>query len=182
MQEFNTIAYEDETGMLKCMDDNVYIEILDDQYMPCELGKEGRIVITTLTNKYMPLLRYDTLDRGVMISHNGANYLSVVKARAAEKVIGKNCDYSLFFWLTEKINALGNNIYKFQYHLKGDALYCILISKDAISVDNIKNYITKILSEQFSLTFSNIYISSNENDIVNNTGEKLNYFINFNIN
>ncbi|KXO00966.1 hypothetical protein LS48_00345 [Aequorivita aquimaris] len=47
------------------MFDNVFVEILDDDNNPVKKGEEGEIVITTLNNFYMPLLRYKIGDRAV---------------------------------------------------------------------------------------------------------------------
>jgi phenylacetate-CoA ligase len=43
-----------------------FVEILDENNRQCRPGKEGRIVVTPLIGSAMPLVRYDTGDRGVM--------------------------------------------------------------------------------------------------------------------
>lgn len=45
--------------------DNVFLEILDENDNPVKNGEEGEIVITTLNNFYMPLIRYKIGDRAV---------------------------------------------------------------------------------------------------------------------
>jgi phenylacetate-CoA ligase len=45
--------------------DNVLIEILDENNNQVKQGEEGEIVVTTLNNFYMPLLRYKIGDRAV---------------------------------------------------------------------------------------------------------------------
>src|SRR5690606_32313812 len=47
------------------MFDNVFVEILDEGNNPVKKGEEGEIVITTLNNHYMPLLRYKIGDRAI---------------------------------------------------------------------------------------------------------------------
>src|SRR5690606_29766283 len=47
------------------MFDNVLVEILDNENNPVKRGEEGEIVITTLNNYYMPLLRYKIGDRAI---------------------------------------------------------------------------------------------------------------------
>ena len=42
--------------------ENVYLEILDENDRPCEIGQVGRVVITTLNNFATPLIRYDIGD------------------------------------------------------------------------------------------------------------------------
>lgn len=42
--------------------EHALVEILDDDLQPCAPGEAGRLVVTTLRNPAMPLLRYDTDD------------------------------------------------------------------------------------------------------------------------
>ncbi|WP_313260738.1 hypothetical protein [Sphingobacterium sp.] len=64
-REVSAIASEDlaEDG-LKVLYDNVFVEILNNG-IPVRKGEEGEIVITTLNNLYMPLIRYKIGDRGI---------------------------------------------------------------------------------------------------------------------
>jgi phenylacetate-CoA ligase len=51
------------------VNDNVYVEILDDTDQPVrEPGREGRIVVTSLVQRLMPFIRYDTGDIGAWAS------------------------------------------------------------------------------------------------------------------
>jgi len=45
--------------------DNVFVEILDKHNRPVEEGEEGEVVVTTLNNFYMPLIRYKIGDRAI---------------------------------------------------------------------------------------------------------------------
>ena len=62
--EVNSIAYECPQGHLHCMEDNVYVEILDDQGIPVPDGVSGNIYVTTCHNHAMPFIRYGIGDRG----------------------------------------------------------------------------------------------------------------------
>lgn len=53
-----------ESGM-KVLFDNVFVEVLDDNDQPVNKGQEGNVVITTLNNFYMPLLRYRIGDKAI---------------------------------------------------------------------------------------------------------------------
>lgn len=44
------------------MSENVLVEVLNDQGQPCQAGETGRLVVSTLHNFAMPLLRYDIGD------------------------------------------------------------------------------------------------------------------------
>ena len=51
-----------ETGRYHVHDEHCLIEIVDDENRPVAAGEFGRILVTTLTNFAMPLIRYDTGD------------------------------------------------------------------------------------------------------------------------
>ena len=51
------------------MEDNIYVEIVDNEGKEVQDGKDGSIIITTLNNHAMPFIRYKIGDRGV-IDHN----------------------------------------------------------------------------------------------------------------
>lgn len=42
--------------------ESLLVEVLDDNDRPCEAGEMGRVVVSTLSNFVMPLIRYETLD------------------------------------------------------------------------------------------------------------------------
>lgn len=65
-REVSAIATEikDQKDMF-VLYDNVFIEILDKNNNPVKKGEEGEIVVTTLNNFYMPLLRYKIGDRAI---------------------------------------------------------------------------------------------------------------------
>ncbi len=50
---------------LQVMYDNIFVEILDENGKQVKKGEEGEIVVTTLNNEYMPLIRFKIGDRGV---------------------------------------------------------------------------------------------------------------------
>jgi len=56
------IGFECEAGRMHISPDVGVFEILDDDGKPCPPGKIGRAVVTGLTNRAMPLIRYPTGD------------------------------------------------------------------------------------------------------------------------
>jgi len=42
------------------------VEVLDDDEEPCSAGQDGRIVVTELINRAMPMIRYEVGDRGIL--------------------------------------------------------------------------------------------------------------------
>lgn len=62
--EGGVIASECEMGGLHVHVEQNRVEVLRRDDTPCSTGEEGRLVITTLVNHVMPLIRYDTGDIG----------------------------------------------------------------------------------------------------------------------
>lgn len=65
-REVSAIASQgkDESS-LGVLFDNVFVEVLDLNGNPVNRGEEGEVVVTTLKNKYMPLIRYRIGDRAI---------------------------------------------------------------------------------------------------------------------
>jgi phenylacetate-coenzyme A ligase PaaK-like adenylate-forming protein len=62
-RETNIVSHEcpSHSGMLIQVE-NVVVEILRDDGSTCDVGETGRVVLTTLNNHAMPLIRYETSD------------------------------------------------------------------------------------------------------------------------
>lgn len=62
-REVGTIASQcpENTHYHVCAE-NVLVEILDEQNQPCKVGESGRVVVTSLRNFAMPLIRYELSD------------------------------------------------------------------------------------------------------------------------
>ncbi len=65
-----------------------YVEILDDNDQPVPAGTEGRIIVTSLLNRAMPLIRYDIGDRGALLPDHEVQHGTQVLTRIA----GRNVD------------------------------------------------------------------------------------------
>src|SRR5690606_32044653 len=57
--ELDLIAYTDTNDDFIVNTETLFVEILDKNNLPVPVGKEGRIVITSLYNKAHPFIRYD---------------------------------------------------------------------------------------------------------------------------
>lgn len=65
-EEFGYIALQcPEHDHYHVQAENVLLEILDEQGQPCPAGRSGQVVITSLHNFAMPLIRYETGDHSV---------------------------------------------------------------------------------------------------------------------
>jgi phenylacetate-CoA ligase len=66
-REFGQIGSECEVhNGLHVSADRLLLEIVDDEYRQCPVGKSGKILITDLDNYGMPMIRYEIGDSGVV--------------------------------------------------------------------------------------------------------------------
>jgi phenylacetate-CoA ligase len=65
-REVNAIAGECKFGKMHIFSFNNYIEILDKHNKPANQGEIGRVVVTTLHNYSMPLIRYEIGDTAII--------------------------------------------------------------------------------------------------------------------
>ncbi|GAA3398026.1 phenylacetate--CoA ligase family protein [Streptomyces roseoviridis] len=68
MKEVGTIAVQCEAGSYHVESERLWLEVVDDDGAPLPEGRTGEIVITDLTNRAMPLIRYRTGDFGSLAS------------------------------------------------------------------------------------------------------------------
>lgn len=90
--ETKEIAWECPAGGMHLNADVVRLEVLDDSGRSLPAGQEGDLVATSLLNRAMPLLRYRTGDRGVLLPRTCAcgrssPLLGVVTGRAADVLV-----------------------------------------------------------------------------------------------
>ncbi len=62
--EVGGFAYECREGRLHISAENVFVEFLDEKGQPVKPGENGEVVVTSLTNFYMPFIRYKIGDLG----------------------------------------------------------------------------------------------------------------------
>lgn len=65
--ETKEIAWQCEAGGVHVNADVLHVEVLDDSDQPSPQGVEGALAVTVLVNSAMPLIRYRTGDRGVLL-------------------------------------------------------------------------------------------------------------------
>ncbi len=65
-REAGAIAGECAQGKMHIFNFNNYLEVVDKNNQPVQPGAEGRILITTLHNYSMPLIRYEIGDTGIL--------------------------------------------------------------------------------------------------------------------
>jgi phenylacetate-CoA ligase len=67
------------------MSENCLLEVLDEQNQPCHPGETGRVVVTTLQNYVMPLIRYEIGDYAVA----GSGCDCGITLPVIERIIGR---------------------------------------------------------------------------------------------
>jgi phenylacetate-CoA ligase len=72
--EMDIIAFEDNDGDWIVSNENVFIEIVDDDNKPLPNGSTGKILLTTLYNRAIPLIRYEVGDLGALKPAKKGNF------------------------------------------------------------------------------------------------------------
>ncbi len=60
------IAHECSEGTLHISEEDVIVEVLNEQNEPCAIGEIGQLIVTNLTTRDFPMLRYNTGDLAVL--------------------------------------------------------------------------------------------------------------------
>ncbi|MCI8332108.1 MAG: AMP-binding protein [Clostridiales bacterium] len=179
MQECNGIAYG-ESEFLQILEDNVYVEVLDQHSLPCPEGNEGDIVITTLTNSIMPLIRYKTGDRGI-INQNGL--LKITQSRCNDSVMINNVSYdgSVFWNIIDNVNSVYCNraIRQFKTVLQNGVFHFQLVMD---SQEFSEDYLVKCISDTIHTLFDwpPVDVTVTIVDLIkeDRSSNKIKYFIN----
>ena len=84
----------------------VFVELRDEQGKPCPPGKPGRVVVTDLRNRAMPMIRYEVGDMAVWADRpcscgRTLPLLPRIEGRVADYVLTKAGDYISGISLTE---------------------------------------------------------------------------------
>ncbi len=162
--ETNYIACQCNCGNMHILENNVFVEILNKNNEPVADNVVGDIVVTSLHNKAMPIVRYKTGDLGVKLEkHNCAcgcssPILKLSGERNSYKIITKNAEYSSYeiIYAIEKVNEYMNNCilqyYAVQETMNDMIIYIVLKDRysgwkqsvekvflECINVDEIRN-------------------------------------------
>ncbi len=91
--EMGVMAYQTPNrDDLHLNEDLTYFEFLDDNGAPAAPGQEARIVVTDLSAKLMPLIRYEQGDRVVFTE---CDIEPGDKRRCIQRIIGRDNDYAI---------------------------------------------------------------------------------------
>ena len=116
--ELDLIAFQNTNDEWQINNETLYVEILDDNGNVLPLGKEGRIVITSLYNKAHPLIRYDVGDIGILSEK------STLRKPILKKLVGRTNDIAIlpsgkkaagltFYYITKSVIENDGNVSEF---------------------------------------------------------------------
>lgn len=150
-EEFGVLANQDISGGFFWLNQcNYLIEILKlDSNQPVDKGELGRIVITDLFNRSMPLIRYDTGDLArpsEMINGIVTKIESVEGRRLA--VIRNTKGESISPFLINRSLRLAKDVVQFQFSQEGQSSYRVkLVINKPINESEIIHIYQKILGD-----------------------------------
>jgi phenylacetate-CoA ligase len=160
--ELDLIAFENLDNDWQINSETLYVEILDNNNNVLPLGKEGRIVITSLYNQAHPFIRYDIGDIGIL-SEKGT-----LKKPILKKLIGRTNDIAIlpsgkkaagltFYYITKRIIEDTGRVKEFiiqQTNL--DTFKIIYVGTDLLSAhkkQQIRDEMTRYLEPNLNVIF-----------------------------
>jgi len=115
--EVGPIAYECPNRSLHVMSDNVLVEVIREDGQPADVGETGRVYLTDLNNRAMPLIRYRVGDSAVVGESCGCGRSFPVLERVwgreddfVEDVGGKRYHGEYFIHLLERLPDLDQKL------------------------------------------------------------------------
>lgn len=87
--EMDVIAFEDQDGDWLVSNENVFLEIVNNDGNPVPDGQEGRIILTSIYNRAIPLYRYEVGDIGIIRPERKGKY------QVLEKLIGRTNEFAI---------------------------------------------------------------------------------------
>jgi phenylacetate-CoA ligase len=117
--ELDLLAVEDQDGDWLMNEENLFIEIVDDNDQPVEDGETGRVVVTAMFNKAIPMIRYELGDIASIVpnSRKGIHRkLDQLQGRVndiATLPSGKRVPGLTFYYVTKSMLEKGGSMKEF---------------------------------------------------------------------
>jgi coenzyme F390 synthetase-like protein len=114
--ETGLIAFEDIHGTWRMVEKNSYYEVVDAMGKPVPYGAEGRILITSLSNKAMPFIRYEVGDMGIIDKDKQGLVLKKLCGRVSDVIklpSGKIAGGLTFYYVSRAIMEHNNFVREF---------------------------------------------------------------------
>ena len=181
------IAFSCQNGNLHILKDNVIVEILDENLQPVKDGKEGRVYVTSLSNKAMPLIRYEIDDRAIYQNdtqcecNNRGKCIKILSGRVTEYITLTNkqkINSGKIYYAIEKVNYKYSKIIKhfreIQYDINLFDIHLVL-AKDYSDKRLIENvFVSALRDYKLDLAVWRFHYC----DYINHNYKKHQYFIN----
>jgi phenylacetate-CoA ligase len=152
--EMGVMAHEtpDHNGLHLC-EDLTFFEFLNDQDKPVSSGQRGRVVVTDLTGKLMPFIRYD---QGDWVLFKEEEQADGRKRRRITRIVGRDDDYVLlpdgrrgtFDCFAEVIDVY-QGIKQFRIIQKSKSLFQVLIVAERGYIATIREDLIRSLEAAF---------------------------------
>lgn len=179
MQEFNGILYE-KNGHMVPIEENAYIEVVNENGEQCEINQEGDIVVTGLINSAFPLIRYKTGDRGKRIIYDSNISYLITAGRSNDELVydGRRYDGSIFFIIINEYNRTHKSrISRFQVTYEHMMLFFKIFSFDDLPPKKeIEHDLKRILYSIDSLQID-LEVQIQTAEYFSTSSNKIKYFI-----
>lgn len=126
--ECGNIAFPSDSGRFEVMTERIYAEVVaPDGQLQCTVGSAGRLVVTCLDRRLLPVVRFCTGDRVMIASMDGAAVTSfefLGRESTQQQLCGKFLDFSK---IAQRLHL--SNRFQFQLaHTPSGALLVLLVA------------------------------------------------------
>lgn len=150
--EQSVYIYTCKNGHLHLSNKTGVLEVLDDNYLPVENGQVGKMIITSLTSHFMPLIRYDIGDQCIVSKNQNCSCGN--KGVIIDEIIGRDEDIfktidGVYITRFSVLKYLPSQIIESQLILSNNKISASLlyISKDVIDDILFKDYEKALISK-----------------------------------
>lgn len=153
-REVWNIAYEDQAGDLTLNDENLIIDVVDDNgNIIIEENKIGEVVITSLVNRTMPLIKYYLGDRASIKKIGKKRVIKLEDGRKIEMIEGTNYSGTTIFRKVLRTLNFHNkieDIKNIRIIQKAIEKFEVFIEKGKINDEYFEREFIKVFTDQMS--------------------------------
>lgn len=169
------MACKADSTYYNIMSPHIYLEIVDEHGLPVNDGEQGHVLVTCLTNKAMPLIRYKLGDLAIKLPKNEYPKERILNYPLLKKVVGRETD------VIKTTNGTILNVHSFtgvlEYYQDIIQYKIIQYSLEAIVIEYISNndlensdILKKIEEKLKKLTLTSISITFKKVEIIKASG------------
>lgn len=114
--ETGLIAFDTPEIGWRMITEDTYFEVVDQNNQPLPYGAEGKLLLTSLSNKAMPIIRYEIGDMGVLDKVGGQLVLKQLSGRVSDMVktpSGKTAAGLTFYYISRSMLEQNASIREF---------------------------------------------------------------------